>query len=184
MQVFALAIYPLANRNALGFITRQRQIQELNIRGLYLLLIAEPSEQAHMLSSDMPNGLPLYYRKVNKLIFHEQSDWETTTPGLDGDAFTIMETLHEGAHVSFKSLLMAKRYFDHPTLAMTPERFAEYVKSLVTKFTYMQGMFHAGKPREHVLEGVQTLHRPASYWKEQQQIAKAPQQNSALDEAT
>ena len=69
----------LANHNALGFITRQRQIQELHVRGLYLLLIAEAAEQAHMLSGDMPNGLASYYRKVNELIFHKQIDWEAPT---------------------------------------------------------------------------------------------------------
>ena len=181
-QLGSSACNDLANRNALGFITRQRQIQELHIRGFHLLLIAEPSEQAHMLSGDMPNGLAYYYRTVNKHIFNNQNDWEATTPGLNGGSFTIMETLHEGAHVSFKSLLMARGYFDHPTLAMTPERFAEFVNSLVKKFTYMSGMLKAGKSREHVLGGVQNLYRPASYWNEQQRIAKAPQQNPASDE--
>lgn len=40
----------LANRNAFGFLTRQRQIQELYIKTLYLLLMAEEAEQAHMVS--------------------------------------------------------------------------------------------------------------------------------------
>ncbi len=123
----------LANRNAFGFLTRQRQVQELYIKTLYLLLIAEPDEQAHMVSGEMPNSMVGYYRKVNDLIFHKQSDWETTTPGLNGDSFTIMETLNDGAHVSFKSLLMARGFYDHPPLTMTPERFAEYIKKLIGK---------------------------------------------------
>jgi hypothetical protein len=47
----------LANRNALGFLTRQRQIQELYIKTLCLLLIADPPEQEHMVSGEMPNGM-------------------------------------------------------------------------------------------------------------------------------
>jgi len=162
----------LANRNALGFITRQRQIQELYIKTLYLLLIADTPEQAHMLSGEMPNGLTGYYRNVNEIIFHSRVDWEATTPGLNGDSFTIMNTLHDGAHVSFKSLVMAKSYFNHPEFVMTPERFAQSIQDLISKVNYMHGMFEAGKPREHVLDGVQALHRPARYWEEQQAKAR------------
>ncbi len=119
----------LANRNAFGFLTRQRQIQELYIKTLYLLLMAEEAEQAHMVSGEMPNSMVAYYRRVNDLIFHKQNDWEAITPGLNDDTFTIMETLHDGAHVSFRSLLMARGFYDHPGLTMTAERFAEYIKS-------------------------------------------------------
>lgn len=163
----------LANRNALGFLTRQRQIQELYIKTLYLLLIADPPEQEHMVSGDVPNGMSPLYRRVNELIFHKQTDWEATTPGLNGDQFTIMETLHDGAHVSFRSLLMARGYFEHPELVMTPERFAEYIRSLATKLKYMHGMFQAGKPRDYVLDEVQALYSPESYWEERQRLAKA-----------
>lgn len=169
----------LANRNALGFLTRQRQIQELYIRTLYLLLLAEGPEQCHMVAGDTPNGLSVYYRKVNKTIFHQQVDWEATTAGLNGDSFTIMETLHDGAHVSFRSLLMARGYFDHPELVMTPERFAAYINRLIAKLNYMAGMFEAGKPRAHVLDGMQAMHRPQSYWEEQQRLARTGEGNSA-----
>jgi len=77
----------------------------------------------------MPNSMVAYYRRVNDLIFHKQNDWEAITPGLNDDTFTIMETLHDGAHVSFRSLLMARGFYDHPGLTMTAERFAEYIKS-------------------------------------------------------
>jgi hypothetical protein len=106
----------LANRNALGFLTRQRQIQELYQKTLYLLLIAGPLEQAHIVSGEPPNSLTPIYRRVNDLIFHNQIDWEADTPGLNGDKFTIMETLHDGAHVSFRSLLMAKVTLTIPSL--------------------------------------------------------------------
>ena len=88
-----------------------------------------------------------------------------------------METLHEGAHVSFKALIMARGYFNHKSLVMTPERFADYIKSIATKFTYMRGMFEAHKPREHVLDGIQALYRPASYWQEQQRIIRDSSKN-------
>jgi hypothetical protein len=162
----------LANRNAFGFVTRQRQVQELHLKTLYLLLIAQPAEQAHMVSGDMPNSMVSYYRKVNEVVFHNQTDWEAITPGLNGDSFTIMETLNDGAHVSFKSLLMARGYYDHAELVMTPERFAEYIKKQIAKLNYMHGMFKAGKPRENVLDGVQAMYRPKSYWDEQQRIAR------------
>ena len=162
----------LANHNALGFLTRQRQIQELYIRTLYLLLIAEPAEQAHMVAGEPPNGLTTYYREVNQLIYHSQTDWEVETPGLNGDMFTIMETLHDGAHVSFKSLFMARGYFKQE-MVTTPEQFAQYIRKLIGKLDYMLGMFRANKPREDVLNGMQAMHQPASYWEEQRRIAIA-----------
>jgi hypothetical protein len=162
----------LANLNALGFLTRQRQIQELYLRTLYLVLLADPAEQIHMVSGDLPNGLGRYYRKVNEIIYHNQTDWEEVTPGMNGDTFTIMETLHDGAHVSFRSLVMARGYYDQE-LAMTPERFADYIKKMIAKLTYMHGMFKAEKPREHVLDGMQAMYQPPSYWEEQQRLAKA-----------
>lgn len=162
----------LANHNALGFLTRQRQIQELYIRTLYLLLLAEPTEQEHMIAGDLPNGLAGYYRRVNEVIYHGQTDWEAATPGLNGDSFTIMDTLHDGAHVSFKSLFMARGYYKQET-ATTPEQFAEYIKKLIGKLDYMHGMFKADRPREHVLDGMQAMYQPASYWEEQRRIAIA-----------
>jgi hypothetical protein len=161
----------LANHNALGFLTRQRQIQELYLRTLYLLLLADTAEQIHMVSGAMPNGLSGYYRKVNEVIYHNQTDWEGTTPGLNGDTFTIMETLHDGAHVSFKSLVMARGYYDQE-LAMDPERFADYIKKLISKLAYMHGMFKDGRPREHVLDGMQAMHQPSEYWEKQQRAAR------------
>jgi hypothetical protein len=162
----------LANRNALGFITRQRQIQELYVKSLYLLLLADPNEQAHIVSGDMPNGLAGYYRKVNEMVFSKQDDWEAVRPGLNEDRFTIMDTLNDGAHVSFKSLMMARSYFNRPESVMTPERFAAYIRDRLIKITYMKGMFASGKPREHVLDGVRAMHQPASYWEEQQRAAR------------
>ena len=162
----------LANRNALGFLTRQRQIQELYIRTLYLLLLADPAEQMHMVSGAVPNGLGRYYRKVNEGIYHNQTDWEGTITDLNGDTFTIMEHLHDRAHVSFKSLVAARGYYDQE-LAMTPEHFADYIRKMIATVNYMHGMFEAGKPREHVLDGMQAMYQPPSYWEEQQRIAKA-----------
>jgi hypothetical protein len=173
----------LANNNALGFIARQRQIQELHIRGLYLLLIAEPPEQAHMLSSDLPNGLSAYYKTVNDLIFHNQTDWEAQKAGLNGDTFTIMKNLHEGAHVSFKALLMAKGFYKHAMI--TPETFAAYIKGLLTKYKFIHGAFKSGKTQTEVLDGVQNLFLPASHWATKQKEAKEALENgSIVDEAS
>lgn len=66
-------------------------------------------------------------------LFHKQSDWEAKTPGLNDDNLTIIQTLNDGAHVSFKSLFMARSFYDHPPLTMTPERFADYIERLIGK---------------------------------------------------
>ena len=162
----------LRNNNALGFIARLRQIQELYLRGLYLLLLAEPSEQAHMLSGDTPNGIKGYYTKVNDLIFHNQIAWDTELPGLSGDTFTIFETLHEGAHVSFKSLLMARGFLQSADAEKTVQQTANQLNNRLKVLQYIQGMLKSGKSREQVLVGVRALYQPASSIEQQQNEAK------------
>jgi hypothetical protein len=39
-------------------------------------------------------------------------------------------------HVSFKSPSPARGFYDHPSLRMTPEHFAEYIKRLIGKLNY------------------------------------------------
>jgi hypothetical protein len=53
--------------------------------------------------------------------------------------------------------------------------------STSTTNTKPNAMFQGGKAKEHVLEGVRSLHKPASYWKEQQEKARqqAKQQESS-----
>lgn len=157
-----------------AWFTRLRQPEELYIRTLYALFVADEKELHHILSGDMPNSLSGMYEKVNEVILEGRGRLKTEQPGLEFGSFTAMDTLNDGAHVSFAAFTTCISLIQHPE--HIPQNFIEqYHKHLTTYcdyLNYMKGMFDAGKPKEHVLEGVRSLHKPASYWKEQQEKAK------------
>jgi hypothetical protein len=157
-----------------AWFTRLRQPEELYVRTLYALLIADERELHHILSGDMPNGLSGMYEKVNEVVFEGRGRLKTEQPGLQFGAFTAMDTLNDGAHVSFAGFTTCMSIVQHPEY-IAPDFIEQYHKHL-TRYCdylkYMHGMFQAGKPQHHVLEGVRSLHKPASHWKEQQEKAK------------
>ena len=55
-----------AGRN-FALILRLRQIEELYVRALYAMFIADDSELAHVLSEEFPNSFTHLYRKVNEV---------------------------------------------------------------------------------------------------------------------
>lgn len=157
-----------------AWFTRLRQPEELYIRTLYALFIADEKELHHILSGDMPNSLSGMYEKVNELIFEGTGRLKTEQPGLQFGSFTAMDTLNDGAHVSFAAFTTCISLIRQPH-EIPPNFKEQYHKHLTTYcdyLNYMKGMFEAGKPKEHVLEGVKSLHKPASYWREQQEKAK------------
>lgn len=128
----------------------------------------------HILSRDMPNGLSGIYEKVNEIIFEGRGQLKIEQPGLEFGSFTAMDTLNDGAHVSSASFLTCVGIVQHPEY-IAPKFVEHYRKHLTTYcdyLNYMCGMFKAAKPKQHVLEGVRSLHEPASYWKEQQGKAR------------
>lgn len=64
----------------------------------------------------------------------------------------------------------------NPEYLPSPEAYVKHLVTYCKYLDYMEGMFNAGKEKKHVLDGVINLHRPASYWQEQQAKAKAAAQ--------
>ena len=98
----------LQDRNFFAFQSRLRQPEELYIRTLYVLFIATPEELPHIFSSALPNGFTKLYREVNRVIFEGRGPLEVSQPGLNGDPFTPIDTLNQGAHVTFSSIITAR----------------------------------------------------------------------------
>jgi len=53
-----------------------------------------------------------------------------------------------------------------------PEKYFKHLTTYCKYLDYMHGMFKAGKEKKDVLGGIINLHRPASYWNEQQRRLK------------
>ena len=71
----------LNSKHYLAFISRLRQVEELYMRTLCLLVLASPEEQPHIVSGAMPNGLSRYYEAVSPAIFTGQPNWKMFSRG-------------------------------------------------------------------------------------------------------
>lgn len=155
-----------------AWVTRLRQIEELYIRSIYTLLIADKSEVPHLLSNMLPNGFSALYKKVNSLVFEGRGKLTDITPGRSYGSFTPMETINQGAHVSFASMLTAIGINSLPLEERNFDNYRKHLDAYLTRLNYMRKMFEQGRSREQVLEGLRMMHKPDSYWIEQQRLAK------------
>ncbi len=147
-------------------LTRWRQPEELYCRALYVLFIAKPQELPHLFSGEMPNGFRAIYRAVNNEIFEGRGLLETPQPGMSGGEFTAMDMLNTSAHASFPLFITAIGVARNLDYQKDFARHLEHLQKYCNYLNYMEEMFNAGKPKEHVLLGVKSMHKPASAWQQ------------------
>lgn len=141
--------------------SRLRQPEELYIRTLYALFVASEKELPHVISGDTPNGLSRLYSEVNRVVFDGIGLLQVSQPGLNpGTTFKPMDTLNDGAHVSFRAFLTCIGLARNPQNMTSPERYCKYLATYCDNLNYMHGMFKANKEKKDVLAGVKSLHRP------------------------
>jgi hypothetical protein len=155
----------LMEAKAFAFHTRVRQPEELYIRTLYTLFLASDEELPHIMSGAVPNGLARYYEAVNKEIFDGRGLLLVSRPGESYGTFKPIDTLHDGAHVSFRSFLTCIGWKLHPENMPAPDAYCKHLKTYCDYLNYMAGAFKAGKNKADVLIGVKNMHRPAAYWR-------------------
>jgi hypothetical protein len=164
----------LMEKRIFAWHTRLRQPEELYIRALYVLFIATEKEKHHILSGETPNGLSSLYAKVNEVVFDGQGLLQTEQAGLKYGSFTPMETLHDGAHVSFRAFLTVIGTVKNPEYLGSdfPGKYLVHLNTYCNYLNYMRQMFKAGKSKEVVLAGVKNLHKPGVYAAELEKLAK------------
>jgi hypothetical protein len=113
-----------AEKKYFAWHARLRQPEEMYVRTLYSLFIASEKELHHIFSGDMPNGFSNYYKQVNELVFEGRGLLLTSQPGLTYGTFKPMETLHDGAHVSFRAFMTCIGFKKHPGGCPRPRRIA------------------------------------------------------------
>jgi hypothetical protein len=155
----------LMDGKAFAWHSRLRQPEELYIRTLYALFIATEKELHHILSGDPPNGLAHLYEEVNKVVFQGRGLLQVSQPGLKSGTHTPMDTLNDGAHASFRALFVSLGFARGLQALPSPEIYCKHLATYCKYLDYMHGMFKAGKGKKDVLDGVISLHRPASHWK-------------------
>jgi hypothetical protein len=116
------------------------------------------------------------YKKVNEVVFEDRGSLLLEQPGLKDEAFFApIDILNNGAHVSFPAFLTCMGLIKNPQHlpANYVEKYFQHLTTYCNYLQYMHGMFNAGKSKADVLAGVRNLHKPASYWQDQQEQAKA-----------
>jgi hypothetical protein len=145
-----------------ALVTRTRQQEELYIRGLHAMFIADPGEVAHIMSDATPNSFRVMYRKVNKLIFSGKGLLEVSQPGLTSGTFTAMGTINSGAHASFSTMMMVIGLVRNPQhlAAYTNGQYFDHISVYCSYLDHARKSFAAGKDKAAVLAEMIELHLP------------------------
>lgn len=155
----------LLEKKIFAWFTRLRQPEELYIRTLHNLFIATEKQLHHSLSGEIPNSYSLLYEDVNKVIFEGRGMLFTEQQGLNpAVTFKAKDVLNDGAHVSYSAFLTCIGFVRHPEYQRPPQVYIDHMNKYCAYLKYMHDMFKGGKDKNDVLEGIKTLHKPASYW--------------------
>ena len=145
-----------------AMITRTRQLEELYIRALYAMFIADPGEVAHLMSDATPNSFSVMYRKVNQSVFGGKGLLEVSQPGLTSGTFTAMGTINSGAHASFSTMMMVVGFVKNPQY-LAPFKDGQYFDHISIFCSYLdhaRKQFKAGKNKVAVLAELKESHLP------------------------
>ena len=145
-----------------ALITRTRQQEELYIRALYAMFIADLGEVAHIMSDATPNSFSEMYRKVNQTIFGGKGLLEESQPGLTSGTFTAMGTINSGAHASFSTMMTVVGLVKNPLYlaAHTDGRYFDHISVYCSYLDHARKQFAAGKDKATVLAELIELHLP------------------------
>lgn len=143
-------------------ITRTRQLEELYIRALYAMFIADPGEVAHIMSDATPNSFSVMYRKVNQSVFGGKGLLEVSQPGLTSGTFTAMGTINSGAHASFSTMMMVVGFVKNPQYlaAFKNGQYFDHISIYCSYLDHARKQFKAGTDKAAVLAELKELHLP------------------------
>lgn len=151
----------LAAGRTFGWITRLRQIEELYMRCVYVLLLSPDDEVPHIFSGETPNSFDFIYVKVNAAIFAGRGILKDTQPGLKYGNFTPMKTIHNAAHASFQSLMTWKGSQMFPdSIKDYPPKLLKHIDTYRSYLDHVGGLFATGRDKATILTALQNMHTP------------------------
>lgn len=141
------------NHRYFAYLTRWRQPEELYHRALYVLFVADAAEIPHIASGDLPNSFSAMWKAVNRVVYDSKGSLDQKQMGLNGEEFTVMDTLNSSAHASFAAVvtcidLSKNREKWKPLI----EKHIAYWKSLCDNLDHIEKGFKSGKSRADVLK--------------------------------
>jgi hypothetical protein len=147
-----------------AYLTRWRQPEEMYHRALCMLFIADEAAIPHIVSGEMPNSFSAMWKAVNREILESRGSLDETQEGLNGEEFTVINTLNTSAHASFAAMVMCLGLVRDPHYQARIPQHIDHWKRLCDYLNYMEEMFKQKKSKSDVLMGVKNLHKPASAW--------------------
>lgn len=161
LQIRESVMADMAAGRTFGWITRLRQIEELYMRCVYVLLLSPNDEISHIFSGDTPNSFDFIYVKVNAAVFAGRGVLKDTQPGLTYGNFTPMKTIHNAAHASFQSLMTWKGSQMFPdSIKDYPPKLLKHVDTYRTYLDHVGSLFAAGRDKATIVTALKNMHTP------------------------
>ncbi len=173
----------LAAGRHFALITRTRQQEELYIRALYAMFIADSGEVAHIMSDATPNSFSEMYRKVNQSIFGGKGLLEVSHPGLTSGTFTAMGTINSGAHASFSTMMTVIGLGKNPQFlaAFKNGQYFDHISIYCSYLDHARKQFKAGEDKATVLAELTELHFPQNLTAAMQKVAAGRAKKTAQE---
>jgi hypothetical protein len=151
-----------------AYLTRWRDPEELYTRVLFAMFVAPSDHLPHIFSGDMPNGFTAMWKKVNEIVFEGNGTLFNEQVGLDGNVFTPMDTLNQGAHNSFSTMLTTIGLVRSNAQEWQPriKKHLEHWQKQVEYLNHIEQLFQAGRKKEVILQAIINMHRSIKRWEE------------------
>jgi hypothetical protein len=183
VEIIQSVIDDVNRKRFFAYLTRWRQPEELYCRALYVLFVATPDEIPHVISCDAPNNFSAMWKKVNEVVFAGHGTLIKPLQSLNGEEFTVMNTLNSNAHGSYATMLTVYSIVRLNTFEISSiQKHLSHWQRLCDYLNHIEGLFKAGRDKSVVLGALRNMHKPLSQWQkeaaeEQEKLAsaKAPQ---------
>lgn len=135
-----------------AYLTRWRQPDEMYYRALYIVFVADKAAIPHIVSGEMPNSFSTMQKAVNQRVFDGKRTLDGPLSGLNGEQFTVFDTLNNSAHASFATIVTCIECARKPEFrAPVINKHLEYWKTLCDSLNHIENLFKAGRSREDAL---------------------------------
>jgi hypothetical protein len=168
VELIQSVIDDVNKRRIFAYLTRWRDPEELYTRVLYAMFVAPAEHLPHIFSGDMPNGFAAMWKKVNEIVFEGNGMLFKEQVGLNGEIFTPMDTLNQGAHNSFSTMLTTISVVRSNPEEWQPriKKHVQHWQKYVEYLNHIELLFRAGRRKEDVLQAIINMHRSIKRWEE------------------
>ena len=181
VEIIQSVIDDVNHKRFFAYLTRWRQPEELYCRALYVLFVAAPKEIPHVISCEAPNNFADMWKKVNAAVFQGHGTLVKPLQSLNGEEFTVINTLNNNAHGSYATMLTVYSIVRLHTFELSQiEKHLNHWKRLCDYLNHIEGLFKAGRDKSVALSALRNMHKPLAEWqkewKEQQEKPASEQE--------